>query len=48
MDLVGIKNPVKFTRYLIWKKFGFCPPNTTLQQRQDILNGKLDIYKIGS
>ena len=48
MELVGIKNPVKLTRYLIWKKFGFCPPNTTLQQREDILNGKLDIYNIGS
>lgn len=30
MDLVGMKNSVKYTRYLIWKKFGFCPPNTTL------------------
>jgi len=48
MSFIGIKNPVKLTRYLIWKKFGFCPPHTTLQQRKDILNGKLDIYSIGS
>ena len=48
MRLVDIKNPVKLSRYLVWKKFGFCPPNTTLQQREDILNGKLDIYSIGS
>ena len=48
MELIGIKNPVKLTRYLIWKKFGFCPPNITLKQREDILNGKLDIYNIGS
>lgn len=46
MDLVGTKNSVKLTRYLVWKKFGFCPSNTTLQQREDILNGKLDIYNI--
>jgi len=42
MKLIGTKNPSKFSRYLIWKKFGFCPPNTTYQQRIDILNGKLD------
>ncbi len=46
MEFIGIKNPVKFTRYLIWKKFGFCPPHTTLEQRKDILNGKLDIYNV--
>lgn len=46
MNLIGIKNPVKLTRYFIWKKFGFCPPHTTLQQREDILNDKLDIYSV--
>lgn len=46
MELIGMKNSVKLTRYLIWKKFGFCPPNTNLQQREDILNGKLDIYNM--
>ncbi len=48
MKLIGMKNPVKLTRYLIWKKFDFCPSHTTLEQRKDILNGKLDIYSIGS
>jgi hypothetical protein len=48
MDLVGSKNSVKFSRYLVWKKFGFCPTNTSLKQREDILSGKLDIYNIGS
>jgi len=48
MNLIGIKNPVKLSRYLVWKKFGFCPPHTTLQQRKDILNGKLDINSMGS
>lgn len=39
MKLIGSKNPGKITRYLVWKKHGFCPPNTTLQQRKEILNG---------
>ena len=47
IEVVGIKNSVKLSRYLIWKKFGFCPPNTTLEQRKDILNGKLDIFSMG-
>lgn len=47
MNLVGINNPVKLTRYLIWKKFGFCPTNTNLSQREDILKNKLDPYSIG-
>ncbi len=42
MLLIGSKNPSKVSRYLIWKKYGFCPPNTTYQQRTNILNGKLD------
>lgn len=48
MNLIGIKNQSKLSKYLIWKKFGFCPTNLTFQQRKDILNGKLDIYSIGS
>ena len=43
---IGSMNSVKFSRFEIWKKFGFCPPHTTLEQRKDILNGKLDIYSI--
>ncbi|MDO8623046.1 MAG: LAGLIDADG family homing endonuclease [archaeon] len=37
MDLIGIKNPVKSSRYLVWKKQGFCPTNTTLKQREELL-----------
>jgi len=48
MSLIGVKNFSKLSRYLIWKKFGFCPTNLTLMQREDILNGKIDIYSIGS
>jgi len=46
IELIGSKNPVKYSRYLIWKKFGFCPTYTSLQQRKDILSGKLDINNI--
>lgn len=43
MKLIGSKNPVKYSRYLIWKKFGFCPTHTTLAQRKDILSKKSPI-----
>jgi intein/homing endonuclease len=40
--IVGSKNISKLTRYYIWKKFGFCPPNTTLKQRKMILKNQLN------
>jgi len=46
--IVGSKNMVKLSRYLIWKKFGFCSTNLTLQQRKGILSGKLNPYLICS
>jgi intein/homing endonuclease len=42
INTIGIKNSVKLSRYLIWKKFGFCPTNTSFNERLSILNGKLD------
>jgi len=39
---IGSKNHCKHSRYLIWKKFGFCPPFTNYQERKNILSGKLD------
>lgn len=42
MRLIGSKNPTKLSRYLIWRKFGFCPPNTNYQQRIKILENKLN------
>jgi len=42
MTLVGFANYGKFSKYLIWKKFGHCPPKTTQMQRDSILKGKLD------
>jgi len=42
MKEIGPSNPVHFTKYQVWEKFGFCPPRTTLNQRLAILSGKLD------
>ena len=42
MDKIGSKNPTKISRYKIWKKYGFCPPNTTYDERIRILNGELN------
>ncbi|OGJ13371.1 hypothetical protein A3K82_00580 [Candidatus Pacearchaeota archaeon RBG_19FT_COMBO_34_9] len=36
------KNQKHITKYLIWKKFGFCPPQTSIEQRKQILKNKLD------
>lgn len=47
MQLIGIKNEVKLSRYLVWEKFGFCPTNLTFEQRQNILKGNLDPYSLG-
>ena len=48
LDLIGIANPVQYSRYLIWKKHGFCPPSTTYTQRLKIIEGSLNpnlLYK---
>jgi len=44
MKKIGFDSPKHLTKYFIWKKFGFCPPYTTLFERQLILKGELDPY----
>jgi hypothetical protein len=44
INSVKPKNITKTSRYLIWKKFGFCPTNISFNKRKDILNGKIDPY----
>ena len=44
MSIIGFNNPAQSTKYLIWKKFGFCPVKTSIKQRQLILSDKLDLY----
>jgi len=39
-------NPKHTTKYLIWRKFGFCPPRTNINQRKDILKNKLNPYSL--
>ena len=46
IQVIGFKNRKHITKYLIWKKFGFCPIHTTLKDREDILLGKLNPYKL--
>lgn len=45
-EKIGSKNPIKLSRFMVWEKYGYCPPHTTLQQRQDLLNDKLDIKSL--
>lgn len=42
MSKIGTSNPVHSSKYEVWKKFGFCPPKTTLEQRMALLSGELD------
>lgn len=39
LNLIGTKNPVHQTKVSIWKKFGYVPPKTTLNERIKILKG---------
>lgn len=48
MAKIGSSNPVHYTKYMVWKRFGFCPPRTSLKQRKAILSGRLnpeELYK---
>lgn len=48
MNEVGSKNTSKISRYLVWKKYGFCPPHTTFKQRRNLLKGEINpilLYK---
>jgi hypothetical protein len=38
MKEISFRNSIHLTKYGIWKKHGFCPPKTTLQQRLKILD----------
>jgi len=36
-EIIGSKNLVKSSRFLLWKKIGYCQANTTLAQRLEML-----------
>jgi len=42
MNIIGFKNPKHLTKYKIWKMFGFCPSHTKIEDRINILNGKIN------
>lgn len=46
INKVGFSNQAHSSKYLIWKKFGMCPPRTTHEQRKLILNNKLDPFSL--
>jgi len=48
MEKIGFNSTKHLTKYEVWKKFGYCPPNTNIRQRKQILEGNLkieDFYK---
>lgn len=42
MKLIGFNSRKHLTKYLIWKKYGFCPSNTSLPERESMLKGELN------
>ncbi len=37
MDIIGFSNSKHLTKYLVWKRYGYCEPYTTLEQRKLLL-----------
>ena len=44
IEKIGFNNPAQKTKYLVWKKFGMCPPRTTLEQRKGMLQDKINPF----
>lgn len=42
MEIIGSKNPIKLSRFDIWKRHGFCPPKTTFKERIGIISDSID------
>ncbi len=45
IEEIGFKNLKHITKVNMWKKFGFCPPYTTLNERLNMLKGKTNPLK---
>ncbi len=41
-ELIGSNNPKHITKYFVWKKYGFCPPHSTLEMRNRFLKDELN------
>ena len=37
IDEIGFKNPKHYTKWQVYKKLGYCPPHTTLNERRDLI-----------
>ncbi len=46
ITIIGFSNPKHYSKYFVWKRFGFCPIHTTLEQRRKLLKGILDINSL--
>lgn len=46
IDKIGFNNSSKYKKYLIWKRFGFCPQNINFHQKNLILENSLNPMKI--
>lgn len=44
IKLIGFNSRKHLTKYLVWKKYGFCPPNTTLPEREAILKNEINLF----
>jgi len=40
---IGFNSTKHLTKYNVWKKFCFCPPNTNIIERRKILKGEINI-----
>lgn len=38
MTIIGFNNPKQFTKYQLWKRFGYCNPKTRTNERLKILS----------
>lgn len=40
---IGFNNPKNNLKYLVWKKLGYCPPRSSLDQLKKLINGRGEI-----
>lgn len=41
---IGSKSHKHLTKYEVWRRFGFCPPYTTLEERRKMLKNEVSPY----
>ena len=44
MKKIGLNNPSKINKYLIWKKHGICPTGINFKQGREILDGTINPF----